>query len=161
MERHDVALCQAFVSVLPEQLELALSRQGAKTMMQPKVDRELECVKVLAGLDDIEDRLYVYTPSYRTPEGLPPDYEMEAVLEICPETSGKFDIPVLPYAVHPLPARHDVDNASPGRNAEAIRAKLHRLERLNESDWFRFLQTIREEVLTKRGFGFREFIPEN
>jgi hypothetical protein len=70
-------------------------------MMRPKVDRELECVKVLAGLDDVEDRLYVYTPSYRTPEGLPPDYEMEAVLEICPETSGEFDIPVLPYAVYP------------------------------------------------------------
>lgn len=123
------------------------------------VDRELECVKVLAGLDDVEDCLYVYTPSYRTPEGLPPEYEIEAVLEICPESVGEFDIPILPYAVHPLPIRHDVDGASPNRNAEAIREKLHRLERSNENDWFRFLQAIREDVLMKRGFAFREFIP--
>jgi hypothetical protein len=125
-----------------------------------QVDRELECVEVLAGLDNVEDRLFVYMPSYRTPEGQPPEYEIEAVLEICPESVGEFGIPVLPYAVHPIPVRHDVDSVSPTRNAEAIREKLHRLERSNEGDWFRFLQEIREDVLTRRGFAFREFIPE-
>jgi hypothetical protein len=123
------------------------------------MNRELECVKVLAGLDNIEDRLFVYTPSYRSPEGAPPDYEMEAVLEICPESLGEFDIPVLPYAVHPLPVRHDVDKVSIERHAEVIREKLHRLERSNETDWFRFLQAIREEVLVN-SLNFSEFVPE-
>lgn len=81
-------------SVLTNESQVRGGR-GSEAMAGSRINRELECVNVLAGLDHVENRIYVYTAAYRTPDGVPPEYEIEATL-VCPESVGEFDLPVLP-----------------------------------------------------------------